>query len=262
MKEWIFHPTATGYDATNAYGLAQAAKLAYAPEAEIRRTTDIQWDFTKFRFFNKRDTQGFAAANDTMYLLAFRGTQPTHMRDWMTDIKIKQVPTPAGPVHSGFKEALDAVWDEVLVTARIFLNRRQPIWITGHSLGAALASLALERFKEENIAVSGVYTFGSPRVGAPTYCKSCDTDFQGRIFRIVNNNDVVTRIPQRVMGYDHLGTLKYFDHEGKLTEGLSGWDKFLDRIQGRWEDFFTPGTDGIHDHAIDRYIENLKQALL
>jgi triacylglycerol lipase len=258
LEKFTFHPAAAGYDAVNAYALAHAAQLAHSSESDIRRTVDAKWDFPKFRFFNKQDTQGYAAANDKMILLAFRGTEVTHLRDWMTDLRIKQVDTPFGAIHTGFKEALDRVWEEVLITFRIF-HRGQPIWITGHSLGAALATLAAQRLMAENINFNGLYTFGSPRVGNPAFCEACNKAFAARTFRFVNNNDVVTRVPQRVLGYDHLGTLKYLDHEGKVQDDLSFWEAFLDRVQGRWEDFLSPGTDGINDHPIGRYIECLEK---
>jgi len=262
METFTFHPNAIGYDAVNAYALAHAAKLAYADESAIRRTVDVRWDFPKIRFFNKQDTQGYAAANDTLLILSFRGTEPTHLRDWMTALRIKQVEVngagPGAAVHVGFQEALDRVWDEVFTTFRLFL-RRQTVWITGHSLGGALAMLAARRLRVEGLDFNGLYTFGSPRVGNPTFCGSCDQAFSSRAFRFVNNNDVVTRVPGRIVGYDHMGTLKYFDHKGALQENLSHWEAFLDRVQGKWEDFLQPGTDGLKDHPMDRYIECLQK---
>ncbi len=258
LDTFTFHPAATGYDAVNAYALAHAAKLAYATESEIRQTLDIAWGFPKFRFFNKRETQGYAASNDKMLLLAFRGTEISHLRDWMSDARISQASNSVGAVHSGFKEALDRVWDEVLVTCRIFL-RKQTVWITGHNLGAALATLVAQRLWDENIDFNGLYTFGSPRVGDMAFCTACDKAFSPRTFRFVNNNDVVTRVPQRVMGYAHMGTLKYFDHEGTLQDDSSFWDAFMDRVNGRWENHLRSGTDGLNDHPIDHYIERLQK---
>ncbi len=258
LEQFTFRPKADGYDAVNAYALAHAAQLAYSNESDIRRTVDIKWDFQKFRFFNKQDTQGYAAASDKMILLAFRGTEATHLRDWMTDLRIKQVDIPSGAVHTGFKEALDRVWEEVLITFRIF-HRGQPIWITGHSLGAALATLAAQRLLAENIRFNGLYTFGAPRVGNPAFCAACNASFGARTFRFVNHDDVVTRVPQRIMGYDHLGTLKYFDHDGKLQDALSFWEAFLDRVRGTWQDLLSPDMEGLNDHPIDRYIEHLRK---
>ena len=68
-----------------------------------------------------------------------------------------------GKVHRGFKHALAEVWEEKglfeYIKSRDTSNRT--IWFTGHSLGAALATLAANRYGK----AQGLYTFGSPAWG-------------------------------------------------------------------------------------------------
>src|SRR5262249_34460233 len=68
-----------------------------------------------------------------------------------------------GRAHLGFTALLDEVWERVNAEARALLPGRQ-LYLTGHSLGGALATLAAYRFQKAGVPVAGVFTFGSPRV--------------------------------------------------------------------------------------------------
>jgi hypothetical protein len=80
-------------------------------------------------------------------------------------------------------------------------------------------------------------------------------DFKPRCFRFVHNNDVVPRVPLRAMNYSHVGTFLYFDKGGTLSDDLHWWYQLLDSVEGRIEDLGKPGTDGIKDHSMDKYIK-------
>jgi triacylglycerol lipase len=87
-------------------------------------------------------------------------------------------------------------------------------------LGAALATLAVATCGEEAKPVHGLYTFGQPRVGGKSFARNFDLNFKSRAFRFVNNNDVVTRVPTRAMGYRHVGQVLVFDSSGKIQTDL------------------------------------------
>ena len=76
----------------------------------------------------------------------------------------------SGNVHRGFKAALLEVWTDLENYVSNLQKDNLKIWITGHSLGAALATLAADRYGN----VQGLYTYGSPRVG--------DQDFKKDLF--------------------------------------------------------------------------------
>ena len=100
-----------------------------------------------------------------------------------------------------------------------------PIWITGHSLGAAVGTVFAGQLAGENIGkpgsvtIGGLYNFGSPRVGDAAFrdllngthsdIKALGAKWQAfPIIRVRNNADPVTVIPS--IGYHHAGTLLYF----------------------------------------------------
>ena len=91
MPKLDFRPNKSSFDVVNARALARASALAYRPKADVLRTLNT-WGFPKSRFFSRKGTQGFVAGNDEFVLVAFRGTEPDQLRDWMTDAKIKRVP--------------------------------------------------------------------------------------------------------------------------------------------------------------------------
>jgi predicted lipase len=147
-------------------------------------------------------------------IVAFRGTEirkdfQSILADIMTDFDILMVPCDkGGKVHRVFRRALDEVWREKLLPyIRSQDNGDRTIWFTGHSLGAALATLAADRYGN----VRGLYTFGSPRVGDESFKRRFRID----AYRVVNNNDIVSRVPPKGV-YRHLGDLKYIDGEGTL----------------------------------------------
>ena len=250
-----------------AYAMGRAAKLAYAAPDAVQ-TEVAGWGLGDFAFFDKAGTQGFLAAGETEIVVAFRGTEPSQMEDWATDLNAGLVGGPGGRVHEGFSLALAMVWRDLLaklldVRERARLaGRRQTLWFTGHSLGAALATLAVAKLRlERDQPVNGLYTFGQPRTGDGDFARSFDADFGRRTFRVVHNNDVVPRVPPRLVRYSHVGQLIYFDADHKLQAELEWWEKLLDRMEGRWDDLFRPGTDGIKDHDMTQYLACLEGRL-
>lgn len=119
---------------------------------------------------------------------------------------------------------------------------------------ATLAAATFE-FQGTRIPVSGVYTFGQPRIANKKFTKKYNAKLKKRTFRCVNDDDVVTRLPPQAFGYSHVGKLLYFDNKGKLRRDnqLSWWGKFWDRLEDKFEDVFDLPLDELTDHSMDRY---------
>jgi triacylglycerol lipase len=256
-----FDSKASGYSTRNALGLAKAARLAYQMPDAIAKAVKDWGDFTNFHFFSARETQAYLAGNDELVVLAFRGTQSDHLRDWMTDAKILLTSGCGGKVHRGFFEAVNWVWPELLLQLPKFRQNNQRLLVTGHSLGAALATLTTAKLREVNQPVDGLYTFGSPRVGDKKFADHFDAAYSTKTFRFVNNNDVVTRIVPRAMAYSHVSRCLYFDAKRKLQDDILFWEKFLENVQGSMDDFLKPGLDTFKDHDMGLYENNLRANL-
>ena len=136
------------------------------------------------------------ASTDTLAIVGFRGTEITHLEDDLSDAEAKLVVwSTGGRVHQGFAGALESVWQPL--QAYLASLRREAVWFTGHSLGAALATLAAVRWKSLGGDVGGVYTIGSPRVGDGEFADTFEPALSGRCFRYVNGNDGVTQNPSK-----------------------------------------------------------------
>jgi triacylglycerol lipase len=258
-EDYPFRPQAEGFDMVNAWWLIEASTLAYA-EADFARKEFQRAGLPEIKFFSGKGTDCYVANNDDFLLLVFRGTEIRQrpdrsdfvniIEDLATDANIALVASgQGGKVHKGFKTALDEVWEKEGL--RDYLkskeNPRRTFWITGHSLGAALATLAAQRYSQ----VRGLYTYGSPRVG--------DRDFKQALsvptYRFVNHDDIVTRVPPPLF-YKHVGDLKYIDGQGLLQGQYEGGNikEILSVLKACCDDFI-PGA--IVDHVPTLYATHI-----
>lgn len=269
------------YNQAIALFLAKAADIAYKNEANIKTYYGISGSDDCFIFLNDKatDTQGFAMANDDCIVIAFRGTESK--KDGLTDAEIKRT-TPdydtSIEVHDGFNNGLSTVYNALINFIDSANNKNKSLWITGHSLGAALAVLATFRLaKINNARIMGLYTFGQPRVGNIAFAKAFDALLATKTYRLVNNNDIVTEVPLRDWlrlasilphqdSYSHYkGHFIYFDTKQNIKSDLTAWQKLLDEINGRLHNLKAMVksalrmefhfTDGINDHKMANYID-------
>ena len=220
-KKYVFQFNATSFNLINAWWLAEASTLVYAGE-DFVRSKFSEAGLPKVKFFESQSTQCYVANNDKFAIVAFRGSEIWKKRervdlnevvaDLKTNIDIRLTDwEQGGKVHRGFKKALDEVWFDLLPYIKKLHGKGCKIWTTGHSLGSALATLFACRYNH----VQGVYTFGSPRVGNDVFRE----DINVKIYRIVNNDDIVPRVPPPGI-YAHVGELKFIDSSGIIRDTM------------------------------------------
>jgi Lipase (class 3) len=135
----------------NAYWLARFTDLAYSPFPLIRGKLEA-WGVhaENFTGFDNRTTgtQGFYLRAFGAGFLIFRGTtRPNEeLADWLTNmdgVRREQVGPSSILAHSGFTRGVDSVWPEVRPMLSVHEGAHPlPLYIGGHSLGAALAVYA------------------------------------------------------------------------------------------------------------------------
>jgi triacylglycerol lipase len=272
FKTFEFDAGTVNFSAKNALACAKLSWLAYYPKDEIRAVLK-SWNFTKFRFFDLGVTQAFIVADAEKTILTFRGTDT--LKDWLGNFDIDLVGGPmGGKVHEGFSRSLSLIWKDIQMTLDV-LNPRPiatkaelvqgtereikapSLWLTGHSLGGALATLTAARLREKDQSVHGLYTFGSPRVGDRDFQEEFNGDFRSKAFRFVNRNDAVTRIPMRSMFYSHVGQLFYIDEDDTIHTDPSFWYRFVDGIKVRLSDVADLDLSTIENHKIEYYIRGI-----
>jgi hypothetical protein len=199
-------------DPRNAEALAWASDLSYYPEAEAKPKFRAELGLDA-RLFSAGNTQAYVATNDDHIVVAFRGTEaPTSLegvKDWLLTDAMNLLMVPEGRLgtdlaaagvgarfHQGFVDAIAAIWDPVYQAVdKEMKAAERPLWITGHSLGGALALLAAWLFLRRMIPVHQIYTFGGPMIGNPLAVSAFDREFAGKIFRYVNVPDPVPQLP-------------------------------------------------------------------
>ena len=242
----------TSFDRDNSEFLAKISKLSYTREANIKAYLH-DYDVT-FLSDSFTDTQCFVAADNRVVIIAFRGTT-MKIKDLVTDLKIAKVKF-KHEQHEGFYYSYHSVQQDILEIVE--RHQDKAIFITGHSLGASLANLCTVDLElTQGIEVKAMYSFGSPRVFSEESAIEINKKIKHKLHRVVNNNDVVSRVPPRMFDYSHIGQLVYFEEDGgiHIDEKLTWWDLFWWRVEGHLADFMEIGTDGLKDHFINAYID-------
>lgn len=197
----------SGFDFEVAVFLAEACQAAYTSASDWAN----QAGFETAHFFDRGNVQGFWCEKDGVALVAFRGT--TNPGQWLRDVRFMPWRHQWGLVHRGF---LDGVQD-VEIDLQSFdeaARGANHVWITGHSLGGALALVAAARAKMAGIAPS-LYTYGQPRVGLGDFADRFAIELPGKLIRFVNQSDIVTRVPPGLL-YRHTGLVKRIVRPGVL----------------------------------------------
>ena len=170
----------------------QRFQVALADSGDERQQLEsqlTQGGFDLRATFNSKDTQAYLAARDAdqMAVLAFRGTEKS-FGDIKTDLDARFYRQGDTRVHSGFMDALTAVRPQVVAALEKIPDTFR-LYITGHSLGGALAIIAAGELNSDRLAAC--YTFGSPRVGNSEFGEN----IKPPIYRVVNAADMVPRLP-------------------------------------------------------------------
>jgi triacylglycerol lipase len=204
------------YDDRTAHELATIAAMSYQDAATVVQKMHDR-GFDQFHFFDRGETQAYLVGNAEKLVLIFRGTEPQNVQDWITNGQVAKVRAAGGRVHSGFWQGAQAVWSDVeseVQRMRQAFATPPPLFLTGHSLGGALAILAAAQLQLCGHQVDGVYTFGCPRIGDRQFAMQYNRRLYNCTFRLVNHRDIVTQLPPAEMAYTHVGQLIYFDAQG------------------------------------------------
>jgi triacylglycerol lipase len=230
---------------------ARLSRLAYLSPSDVAAgAADL--GLGEEQHFSGLSTQAFTATTVERRFLVFRGTEATNPADWARDAQFQPIAGQvSGRVHSGFRDALDEVWSAIEVD---LAGSTAPVVITGHSLGAALATLAAARLSQAGTPVETVHTYGQPRTGLRDFAAAYNSMLGTVTFRFVNHIDLVTRVPLLLQGYRHVGRLMYFDQSGGFHPDASLWKVASDDLSYRMRHFRRIKAIGILPHEIGDYI--------
>lgn len=258
LSQLVYTPTAEGMK-------GELQKLGLTADDDHFRFWDNRCTDTQAMYFTTASLSApletidnpYNAASKDIAVLVFRGTEPGNWNDVKRDLAAWNRPgaSSIGNVHNGFMTGLNSVWyppadecgsfepmGEFLAKHHQFdgsgvrpVRKGAELYMTGHSLGAALATLAVVKTATETcekagrwsddvcfrqyVPVSALVTFGSPRVGDRAFGDTFARWMQDRtpIFRFVHGRDAVVSIPSS-FGWYHPG----FDGEENSFKVLIG----------------------------------------
>lgn len=187
--------------------LARAALAAYEPPFDWEATVP-RLGFDGHVPLVAGSASGVVMTLGDEAVVAFRGSDD--FGDWFANLDLALDPT--GEVHRGFAAAYASVQDQL----RAALRHRgvRQAWLTGHSLGGAMAVIAaLDLRLGGGVGVRGVMTFGQPLLLSPAFAPQANRLLAGRFLRVIHGDDIVPRV---VPGLRGGGSVLWFREGGTL----------------------------------------------
>ncbi|CAI5449254.1 unnamed protein product [Caenorhabditis angaria] len=194
--------------------------------AQLRRQVNVNCDAG-----SKSDIcSGYSAVlvNDQAIVLSFRGTQSFMqlIEEANESVFSSQTAWSAGgKVSKYFADAFNLIWTSGMKDDFTTLIHKYPnyeIWVTGHSLGGAMASLAASFIVSNKLVTASnvkLITYGQPRTGNTDFANAHDAQLPYS-FRLTHNRDVVPHIPNEGFeGYHHHKTEVWYKES--MSSGAS-----------------------------------------
>lgn len=204
-------------------------------------------------FSNEADMQCVIGENPhkKRYTLVFRGSES--IWDWLYDLMvIKTTIFSNVSVHRGFYKQLmyNQTYYKISQYMQVLIDRH-PDWswyISGHSLGAALATLSgflySRQFPTQKFTV---VSLASPRVGNSHFRDQFNNQPNLRHFRVCNYRDCVTAMP--MFWYCHVGRNLYFDTKKNSWFDYGFSAPFSYYLHNCWNPY---------DHSCSLYVKSLE----
>jgi len=267
----------TGFSWPNARALAERCSMAYH---ETESSLRIKGIAGKFVWNNQTDTEALVTVDSGLetpdcICVAFRGS--SSLRDWLQDFKVNKEHPRKGltwsdsyeveaEVHRGFYENVESISEDLVAqVSDLCKNKTQagrpvPLFLTGHSKGGAEATLCALELQRQKFNIAGIYLFGCPRVGNRAFANIYNATLYEETYRVVNENDIVPRVPGVLMGYKHVGQMIFLPVGGGWCENPSLMTLLLSDALGLWGAYRHETDVLLADHFIAAYqkrIQNL-----
>ncbi|XP_059592930.1 uncharacterized protein LOC100249309 isoform X2 [Vitis vinifera] len=273
------------------FSKAETAMEAWAMLAtSLGHPSLIKSEFEKICFLDNPSTDTQVAiwrdSARRRLVVAFRGTEQARWKDLRTDLML--VPAGLNPeriggdfkqeiqVHSGFLSAYDSVRTRIISLIKLLvgyiddgreMQLKWHVYVTGHSLGGALATLLALELSSSQLAKRGVisvtmYNFGSPRVGNKRFAEVYNEKVKDS-WRVVNHRDIIPTVP-RLMGYCHVAQPVYLAAGDIRNALMKGEKELIERILHTEINIFRSIRDGsaLMQHMEDFYyitlLENVR----
>ena len=245
----LFQADAEGHHPENAYLLALACHYNYHDKLDVSPFEDSDQFQEKYRELFSTwgiDTFEFIQSSGRMFdtelivmspgegdfvIVVFRGSERiggpmSAIKDSiLTDANCRMLDVSEQlgediKVHAGFWNAYVPVESAVVeaIEKQGGFSPNKKLWITGNSLGAALADLCAASLEKEGRNVHAVYTYGAPMCGNEDFRQLYQKELGIKCQRYVNDNDIVPLLPPKKVfrEFRHVGTVNNIKDNGSI----------------------------------------------
>jgi hypothetical protein len=224
-----------GYNETEALEYAHLATAAYCGGPKFSRAALESWQCgpscssvpglqsVRQVIGSRTDSVGFVGWLRGRCVVAFRGT--TDFSGWVADLQSGWHRTLSKDgincTSKGKDCRVGAGWSHIYTAIRKHLRGNltaigcypgSRVVFTGHSLGGAVAQLAMYDLSLAGYVIEKGYFFGSPRAGNAGFAQAfVDKVGPGIVYRVTHNEDPVPHLPPELFGFIHVGTEVFYN---------------------------------------------------
>lgn len=188
---------------------------------------------------NRLEWFGFIIKSGDNIVIAFRGTMSE--TDWLANANARQtsyVFAPGrGKIHHGFLEIYESCRKQIMQTLLSF-SANSKVYITGHSLGGALAAINALDVAANTSLQPVMYNFAGPRVGNPVFALQYNRLVKNSV-RIINEHDIVPKLPPviilaplpcKILFYQHVKQNYKISFQTNSTRGNHDINNYLNAL--------------------------------
>ncbi|MGO3343769.1 MAG: lipase family protein [Marinomonas sp.] len=168
---------------------AQLSNDTYLEDSALKKQLQAQDQTLVHRsLIDTSQVSYFLSTQNGIQTIAVRGT--ANLKNAIVDLSVSLQDDPVLDIklHQGFASAARAIYADM----KPYLKTGEPIHITGHSLGGAIAVILGMYLQQDNYQVSQVITFGQPKITNVTGAKQFDSL---PLIRVVTLHDIVPLVP-------------------------------------------------------------------
>jgi hypothetical protein len=175
-----------------------------------------------FKTIQGYDPEVVLIDHEDIIIILFRGTDDVNQNRWAewigTDFNIRKMTTDTvlnrSKVHKGFWKSFELIRGDLISVLNNINGKQKKIWLSGHSLGGAMAILSGAYLSGLGYEVANIYTFASPAaIGDQKFSAYCDQHLSGKIQRFEYSLDPVSIL--KAPGYRTVGTRYWIDNATK-----------------------------------------------
>ena len=214
-------PTLGGFALPTAGAMAWAAQAAYeVPDQDKLSAILTHWNWRLLRMFDqpvagawpRTGARGFIADSGSAWVVAIAGTEPSSFGNWLQNFDF---PVDEHGAHRGFQAGALAAQP---VVADALGNLPGPVYLTGHSLGGALAAMTAMLLPDPwTDRIAGIYTIGMPRPGNAAYRDAYNQRLGERTYRLIHGDDLVPKVPPSALRFRHVGAMLHCERDARFA---------------------------------------------